>query len=174
MRIAILGGVLGAVSVSGCSGSGESEEARRFMEDAAQCRPGEFVARENVGAGRYAVDGPAEDGNCRVTFAYVEHPNPGCVGQELSFVVDTGEPVREQVRAGVAECLEGRNGPHQCEGELFRAVGGVEAVTDGPMLCGQPVEEQFSEPLYPLPKDGAWGVIDRRESGAVADSDQGP
>ncbi|MGM0783210.1 MAG: WG repeat-containing protein [Pseudomonadota bacterium] len=139
-----------------------------YLERVAACESGEFTTSEAAGAVvRYEVVGEEEE-LCRLRFTYLHNPNPRLEEKSLTFVVDPSSTdleteVKEQLRA----CLEGGGREDGCQGELHRELGAAagkaaaQVATGGPLPCGEPVASQ-GEPLYPMPREGKWGYVDRK------------
>lgn len=149
---------------AGCTDAGNVPDMEGFLERVESCQAASYTTDRAAGArGTYTVEGPADPG-CRLAFTYVENPNPDLVGKSVAFVVDPEGDVERQLKAGLTECLEGRGGDFRCEGPLFTAAGGtpdgLAGGDGGPLPCGEAVADS-GEALFPLPRDGAWGYVDR-------------
>lgn len=135
------------------------------LKKLASCEGGAFTTHEVAGAvARYDVVG-AEADRCRLRFTYLENPNPRLAGKPLTFLIDpSSADLTAEVQQQLGACLEGSG--RDCQGELFRELGGSagratsRALTEGALPCGEPVASQ-GEPLYPMPREGKWGYVDR-------------
>jgi hypothetical protein len=141
-----------------------------FQKQAAICEPAIYDAQAAGGQARYKVYGPAKKANgCYIDFEFLKHPDASLLGSFFSFIIQTERALEPQLKAGVTECLQGRNGTYSCSGELFDQLGGGKKaqirMATGP-VCGDVVEDN-GESLYALPKDGLWGYVTRDGSWAI-------
>ncbi|WP_026988340.1 WG repeat-containing protein [Fodinicurvata fenggangensis] len=138
-----------------------------YLEKVVACEAGEFTTSESAGAVvRYEVVGQEEQ-LCRLRFTYLHNPNPQLAEKPLTFLVDpSASDLESEVKNQLRACLEGGGPEGSCQGELYQVLGGSsaeaaqQASTEGPLPCGQPVEAEGA-PLYPMPKGGKWGYVDR-------------
>lgn len=99
-----------------------------FLAGVTRCEP----VRATVSAGpsvrvRYRVDGPADEGACRIDFRFTENPNPELVDAPLSFTVDPDAATAATVKSAVEGCMAGAENAvetHHCRGPLVGAMGG--------------------------------------------------
>lgn len=135
-----------------------------FSERFAQCRSETFTSSSGLGQVQYEILGATGEG-CRLSLTYAENPNPAWVGKPLTFVLDPGQPLEGQLKAAVAACLSGKGGSFQCEGPLLATSGGQSAQGGADIAATHsPCEQTISvsgEPLYPLPRNGKWGYVNR-------------
>lgn len=139
-----------------------------FIEAVRACDPASFPVQDQGGLGaegEYSVLGPVGEA-CQISFTFSENPNPAFVDKPLTFVVEPDDASEETVLGALEGCLTGGDGADQCAGPLFEQVaavapaGGTLRAGEGPLPCGEPVEV-IGGPLYPMPKDGKWGYVDR-------------
>lgn len=137
-----------------------------FVAAVQACDSETFRTQAAGAEGVYSVvgpDGPA----CKISFAYSENPNPTFVDKPVTFVLSPDDASEETVLGALQACLTGRSGRYQCGGPLFDQLAGaapgyasLDYGGDGPLPCGETVEVA-GESLYPMPKDGKWGYVNR-------------
>lgn len=138
-----------------------------FSEAFADCKPATYTTDSHMGSqARYRVL-EASDGKCRVRMTYVVNPNPDWQGKSLTMLLDPGQPFESQIKQAVGSCLaHDAPGDYQCDGPLRGIVASGDTDTSStPQAaqghpCGDTVDE-VGEPLYPLPRDGKWGYVNR-------------
>jgi hypothetical protein len=140
-----------------------------FLEQAALCAPATFDTQFVAGGqARYKVYGPGKKSDeCFIDFEFLKNPDPVLVGPFFSFVVQTRQALEPQLKEGVTDCLEGRQGKYNCSGPLWdlvfesnKAANKVEIRIATEPPCGVVTEDE-GPPLYPLPRDGKWGYVTR-------------
>lgn len=144
-------------------------DAQCFVEAVQDCEPETFRTQtlaETGAEGVYSIlgsTGPA----CEVSFEYTKNPNPTFVDKPVTFSLLPEDATEDEVLGALDACMTGRTGKYQCGGPLFDQLVGtapayasLEYGGDGQLPCGAPVEVR-DEPLYPMPKDGRWGYVDR-------------
>ncbi|WP_026759017.1 WG repeat-containing protein [Sediminimonas qiaohouensis] len=137
-----------------------------FVAAVQACEPEAFRTRAAGAEGVYRVVGPSGPA-CEISFEYSENPNPSFVDKPVTFTVSPDDASEDTVRGALKACMTGRTGKYECGGPLFEqltygapAYASLEYGGDGPLPCGTPVEVD-GEPLYPMPKDGQWGYVNR-------------
>lgn len=167
----------------GCSGAGAAAPASTgaqpdqctsmacFSEHLGQCQPATFTSAMGRARAQYEIQGTAGD-RCQVSLTFKANPNPAWVDTPLTFVLDPAQPAGGQLKEAVAACLAGDAEGFQCDGPLLAVVGAPPAhasadrgAVDRP--CGQAVSVS-GEPLYPLPRDGKWGYVNRAGDWVIA------
>lgn len=157
---------------------------RCFTDRFAHCEPARFTSGRHFDSQvRYRIAGRS-DGECTVQMRYLANPNPAWVNKPLNMVLDPGKPFAPQLKDAVGQCLSNAAPmDYQCSGPLRGArTWGAARAADGPVnevaevagykaggtqskapagpSCGKSVEAS-SEPLYPLPRNGRWGYVNR-------------
>lgn len=78
-------------------------------------------------AARYQVEGSTADGLCRITFVFLENPNPEVVDESLHFTTDPVDGFTQEILEEVMEgCLGGDEAAieaYDCEGPLVGVAG---------------------------------------------------
>ncbi|SEL49982.1 WG repeat-containing protein [Halomonas daqiaonensis] len=140
-----------------------------FVEAVRSCTSATYGIRDGIGLGaaaRYRVLGQ-EGSACRIGFSFTENPNPALVDQSLTFLVDPDAASKDMLLGAVKSCLTGSTEDYGCSGALVAQVGndtassGTLVAGDGPFPCGREPTEADEASLYPMPKDGKWGYVDR-------------
>lgn len=141
-----------------------------FADHVASCEVAIYDTRIMAGAqARYTVHGSSGEDECEIGFEFLSNPDETLVGPTLSFVVDSEQEFEPQLKAAVADCLQGSDSGYRCAGPLWVLGGGHE---EGAMrmavapTCGVTVEDEGSR-LYPLPQEGRWGYVTRDGEWAI-------
>ncbi len=143
-----------------------------FLEHVARCEPAGYTSDAAGAVGHYEVIGRADAG-CRLGFTYRHNPNSNLVDKRLTFVIDPSDELESAIREALAGCLSGADGSHDCAGPLFQSLRGASALEErkeafaAPIPCGRRVEAN-AEPLFPMPRDGKWGFVDRAGEWIIA------
>lgn len=74
---------------------------------------------------QYMIEGPTDDGQCKLGMIYLRHPNSDWTYKPLHFVVDPEGNIETQLKKTVEGCLsEGPDAVAVCKGPLLEAVSG--------------------------------------------------
>jgi len=96
-----------------------------FSERVSQCEEGQLIgALGRRITARYAVEGAADNGQCRLSFVFLDNPNSDWKNTPLYFTVDSEAGFgMEVVKTVMEDCLEGDGEAYGCEGPLLDRVG---------------------------------------------------
>lgn len=177
---AVFTAMIALAGIGGCSPTSaaakQCDDQACFTRHFSDCEAATYTTEKQAAAqAEYRIMG-SSDAGCRVQFQYTTNPNPAWVDKPLTMTLDPGQPYEPQMKKALESCLmEDKPGPHDCSGPLrgiaspagagFGAPAGAgdkpresQAATGRP--CGKTVEVD-GEPLYPLPRDGKWGYVNR-------------
>lgn len=92
-----------------------------FSEHVTQCEEAQLIgALGRRVTARYAVEGPAENGQCRLSFVFTDNPNSDWENTPLYFTVDSEDGFgMKDVKTVMEACLEGDGEAYGCEGPLM-------------------------------------------------------
>lgn len=99
-----------------------------FANRVSACESGQMMGQLNRRLGGvYAVEGPTDDGQCLLSFAFTDNPNPDLVDQKVFFPVnqeaDVAANFREDIMTPMQACMEGsEEASEHCGGPLMDAM----------------------------------------------------
>lgn len=96
-----------------------------FDDHLSACREAQFGGMLNIRLGvSYRIEGPTDNGDCRLSMVYTRNPNSEWEGQPLYFTLNPEERFQEIGRDVVEACLAGRVDEYNCEGPLLDLTAG--------------------------------------------------
>lgn len=91
-----------------------------FSERVTQCEEGQLIGALDGRAVRYAVEGPAGSGQCRLSFVLTDGPNADLENAPLYFTVDSEAGFSLQdLKTALEGCVEGDGEAYDCEGPFL-------------------------------------------------------
>lgn len=91
-----------------------------FSERVTQCEEGQLIGALDGRAVRYAVEGPAGSGQCRLSFVLTDGRNEDLENAPLYFTVDSeGGFSLQELKTAMEACFEGDGKAYDCEGPFL-------------------------------------------------------
>lgn len=122
----LIGSPISATAMMGGEGPPPCESRACFVEAVSACKANaSYMTRTAAGASaQYSIQGPTEDGKCKLGMIYMRHPNAEWTYKPLHFVLDPQGDVETELKRTVTDCLEGTaDSDQQCSGPLLELSG---------------------------------------------------
>lgn len=136
-----------------------------FLDAVRSCETASFEPAQALGARAIYHTIGKVNGACQVDFVFIDNPNPDLIDKHLSMLLDPDTISESVLLERVQSCLAGDAGAdYHCSGplaELATVPGSDDKREAGSLPCGRNANLAEGPPLYPMPKDGKWGYVDR-------------